>query len=89
MSSEEMFVMVVMTIIASGVAIVVLGLRQRAHQLELAHRELMRCLVREGEVGHALQHYQHLREMLQRELQTEPSPETVRLYERLKRGEQV
>jgi DNA-binding SARP family transcriptional activator len=57
--------------------------------LELAHRELMRCLVRQGEVGHAIQHYQHLREMLHRELQAEPSPETVLLYERLKRGESV
>jgi non-specific serine/threonine protein kinase len=57
--------------------------------LELAHRELMRCFVRQGEVGHALQHYQHLRDTLRRELQAEPSPETVMLYERLKRGEQV
>ncbi len=57
--------------------------------LELAHRELMRCFVRQGEVSHAIQHYQHLREMLQRELQAEPSPETVMLYERLKRGEPV
>ena len=57
--------------------------------LELAHRELMRCFVRQGEVGHALQHYQHLREMLHRELQAEPSPETVKLYERIKRGEEV
>ncbi|MFN8596788.1 MAG: tetratricopeptide repeat protein [Anaerolineae bacterium] len=56
---------------------------------ELAHRELMRCLVRQGEVGHALQHYQHLREMLRQELQAEPSPETVRLNERIKRGESV
>ena len=56
---------------------------------ELAHRELMRCLVRQGEVGHALQHYQHLREMLRHELQTAPSPETVSLYERLKRGESI
>lgn len=57
--------------------------------LELAHRELMRCFARQGETSHAIQHYQHLREMLQRELQAEPSPETVMLYERLKRGESV
>jgi len=57
--------------------------------LELAHRELMRCLVRQGEVGHALQHYQHLRELLQRELQAEPSPETVMVYERIRRGDEV
>lgn len=57
--------------------------------LELAHRELMRCLVRQGEVGHAVQHYQHLREMLNRELQAEPSPETAMVYERIKRGDEV
>jgi predicted ATPase/DNA-binding SARP family transcriptional activator/Tfp pilus assembly protein PilF len=57
--------------------------------LELAHRELMRCLVRQGEVGHALQHYQRLREMLRQELQAEPSPETVMMYERIKRGDEV
>ena len=57
--------------------------------LELAHRELMRCFARQGEASHAIQHYQHLREMLQRELQAEPSPETAMLYERLKRGESV
>jgi predicted ATPase/DNA-binding SARP family transcriptional activator/Tfp pilus assembly protein PilF len=57
--------------------------------LELAHRELMRCLVRLGEVGHAIQHYQQLREMLRRELQAEPSPETVMLFERIRRGDEV
>ncbi len=56
---------------------------------ELAHRELMRCLVQQGEIGHALQHYQYLREMLQRELQAEPSPETTMLYERIRRGAEV
>jgi predicted ATPase/DNA-binding SARP family transcriptional activator len=57
--------------------------------LELAHRELMRCLVRQGEVGHAIQHYQQLRDMLRRELQAEPSPETVMVYERIRRGDEV
>ncbi len=57
--------------------------------LELAHRELMRCFVRQGEVGHALQHYQLLREMLRRELQAEPSPETVSLFERIRHGDEV
>ena len=57
--------------------------------LELAHRELMRCLVRQGEAGHAVQHYQHLHEMLKRELQAEPSPETVMMYERIRRGDEV
>jgi DNA-binding SARP family transcriptional activator len=50
----------------------------------LAHR-----LVLQGEVGHAIQHYQHLREMLRRELQAEPSPETVMVFERIKRGDEV
>ena len=57
--------------------------------LELAHRELMRCLVRQGEAGHAIQHYHHLHEMLRRELQAEPSPETVMVYERIRRGDEV
>ena len=41
MSSEELFVLVVLVAMGSGVLIIVLGLRQRAHQLELAHRERM------------------------------------------------
>ena len=41
MTSEELFVMVLLVAMGSGVLIVVLGLRQRAHQLELAHRERM------------------------------------------------
>jgi DNA-binding SARP family transcriptional activator len=57
--------------------------------LELAHRELMRCFARQGETGHAIQHFQQFRALLRTELQTEPSPETVMLYERLKRGESV
>jgi non-specific serine/threonine protein kinase len=57
--------------------------------LELAHRELMRSFARQGETGHAIQHYQHLREMLKRELQAEPSPETATLYERIRRGDEV
>jgi len=57
--------------------------------LELAHRELMRCFARQGETSHAIQHYQHLREMLKRELQAEPSPETVLLYERIRQGDEV
>jgi len=57
--------------------------------LELAHRELMRCFARQGETSHAIQHFQQFREMLHTELQAEPSAETIRLYERLKRGENV
>jgi hypothetical protein len=46
MTSEELFVMVVLVAMGSGVLIVVLGLRQRAHQLELAHRERMAMIDR-------------------------------------------
>jgi hypothetical protein len=59
MTSEELFVMVVLVAMASGVLIVVLGLRQRAHQLELAHRERMAMIDRglvpspERNPGHA------------------------------------
>ncbi|CAG0928933.1 Putative HTH-type transcriptional regulator [Thermoflexales bacterium] len=57
--------------------------------LELAHRELMRCLARQGEVGQALRHYQTLTELLRREVGAPPSPQTKAVYERLKRGESV
>lgn len=57
--------------------------------LELAHRELMRCLARQGEVSQALRHYQTLVEMLRREVGAPPSAQTKTVYERLKRGETV
>lgn len=56
---------------------------------ELAHRELMRCHARQGERSQALRHYQILRDLLQRELQARPAPETVDLFERLRNGEAV
>jgi len=56
---------------------------------ELAHRELMRCQARQGERSQALRHYQILRDLLQRELQARPAPETVDLFERLHNGEAV
>jgi DNA-binding SARP family transcriptional activator len=55
--------------------------------LEAAHRELMRCLARQGELGQALRHYQSLVSLLNEELNAPPAPETVALYERLRRGE--
>jgi predicted ATPase/DNA-binding SARP family transcriptional activator len=57
--------------------------------LEVAHRELMRCYARLGERGQALRHYQILRQMIQDELGSPPATESMALYERLKRGEEV
>ena len=55
--------------------------------LEAAHRELMRCLARQGEVGQALRHYQTLSQLLHDELDAPPALETQTLYEQLRRGE--
>ena len=55
--------------------------------LEAAHRELMRCLARQGEAGQALRHYQTLVQLLRDELSAPPAPETQALYEQLRRGE--
>jgi DNA-binding SARP family transcriptional activator len=57
--------------------------------LETAHRELMRCLARQGETGQAVRHYQTLRQLLRDELKTQPAPETTLLFERLRRGDDV
>jgi DNA-binding SARP family transcriptional activator len=57
--------------------------------LEMGHRELMRCHARRGETGQAVRHYLALRELLRKELHAEPSPETLLLYERLRRGDSV
>jgi two-component SAPR family response regulator len=57
--------------------------------LEAAHRGLMRCLARQGELGQALRHYRSLAGFLQEEFDTPPDPETVDLYERLRRGEPI
>ena len=57
--------------------------------LELAHRELMRCYARQGESGQAVRHYQQLHAALRQELNTEPSPETTLLYQRLRRGDAI
>jgi non-specific serine/threonine protein kinase len=53
---------------------------------EVAHRELMRCYVRQGERGQALRHYQSLLEWMRDELGSPPAPETTALYERLHQG---
>jgi DNA-binding SARP family transcriptional activator len=57
--------------------------------LEAAHRGLMRCLARQGELSQALRHYNSLATLLQEELNAPPAPETVDLYERLCRGEPI
>jgi non-specific serine/threonine protein kinase len=56
---------------------------------DAAHRELMRCYARLGELGRALKHYEGLVELLHQELGAQPSLETVELYERLLRGDEV
>jgi DNA-binding SARP family transcriptional activator len=57
--------------------------------LEEAHRELMRCYARLGERGQALRHYQVLEQLMRDELGSSPAPESMALYEHLKRNENV
>jgi DNA-binding SARP family transcriptional activator len=57
--------------------------------LEEAHRELMRCYARLGERGQALRHYQTLEQLMRDELGSAPAAESVTLFQRLKRGEEV
>lgn len=57
--------------------------------LELARRELMRCLARQGERGQALRRYRELTDLLAADLKATPSPETTLLYERIRRGDDV
>lgn len=57
--------------------------------LEVAHRELMRCYARQGEPGRALRHFEELRELLRAEMGIEPSPETIRLVERIRQGDNM
>ncbi len=57
--------------------------------LELAHRGLMRCYARQGEAAQAVRHYQTLRQILESELSTAPSPETALLFDRIRRGDDI
>lgn len=57
--------------------------------LEGAHRGLMRALARQGNSAQALRHFNYLRRMMSEELGGNPSPETMFLYQRLKRGDDV
>lgn len=57
--------------------------------LEVAHRELMRCFARQGEVAQALRHFDELRHLMRAEFNAEPSAETMLLYDRLRRSDDV
>jgi predicted ATPase/DNA-binding SARP family transcriptional activator len=57
--------------------------------LEAAHRELMRCLARQGEIAQAVRHFLELTHLLQDEMGAAPAPETQALYEKLKHGERI
>lgn len=57
--------------------------------LEIAHRERMRCLSRLGERTQAIRSYHQFVEFLADELDVPPSRETIILYERLCRGEEI
>jgi DNA-binding SARP family transcriptional activator len=53
---------------------------------EEAHRRLMACWASAGERVRALRWYERLVDTLDSALQAEPEPETVQLYEQLRRG---
>jgi DNA-binding SARP family transcriptional activator len=53
---------------------------------EEAHRQLMRLLARRGQRDAALAQYEVCRRTLAEELGSEPEPETIALYERLRAG---
>ena len=53
---------------------------------EQAHQRVMRLLALSGNRSAALSQYETCRRMLQQELNVEPSPETVALYERIRDG---
>jgi DNA-binding SARP family transcriptional activator len=56
---------------------------------EDAHCMLMRCYNRQGQDHMALRQYQACVEALRLELEVEPAPETVQLYNRIRRHEHV
>ncbi|OAN48467.1 hypothetical protein A6A03_07735 [Chloroflexus islandicus] len=57
--------------------------------LEQAHRDVMRCLARQGKRAQALRQYRELAELLDTDLQTAPAAETTLLYERIRHGDDV
>lgn len=54
--------------------------------LEEAHQQVMRLLALDGQRSAALAHYETCRRALTRELDVEPSAETIRLYESIRDG---
>lgn len=66
------------------------GIEAAQRQVELepfrdhVHRELMRLLALSGQHHAALLHYDHLAELLERELGAEPEPETIALYHQIR-----
>ena len=53
---------------------------------EYAHQQLMRALAQSGRRASALAQYENCRRALQRELDVEPSPETLALYQTIREG---
>jgi DNA-binding SARP family transcriptional activator/predicted ATPase len=53
---------------------------------EVARRQLMRALALDGQRSAALAQYETCRRLLAEELDIEPAPETVRLYEQIRSG---
>src|SRR5690606_33707455 len=53
---------------------------------EAAHRYLMHCFMAQGQRHLAVRQYQICRDLLAKELDLQPSPETVRLYEQIRGG---
>jgi DNA-binding SARP family transcriptional activator len=56
---------------------------------EAAHRELMRCYARQGQHHLALRQFLDCAAALEEMLETRPEPETVELYEQIRRREPV
>lgn len=61
----------------------------RDSYVEEAYRELMRCLSRNGERAQALRVYQELAGALERDMGVTPAPETRRIFELLRSGEEI
>lgn len=62
------------------------ALLEKDNLREDVHRRLMACYARAGERGKALQHYERLVALLERELAAPPAPETVALHEQILRS---
>lgn len=56
---------------------------------EAAHRELMRCYARQGQQHLALRQFLDCEAALQAALETRPEPQTLELYEQIRRREPV